>query len=295
MPGGTRSNVIVTSYTPCRQQLERVQIAARHLPAVIDDQDVVAELLGLAQDLRRQDDGPSARRFAAQHVHDAALQDRIHAGRELVEEDDRRVDHEHLRDLDAPPEAAAQVHHLPVRFGGKIQIVEHAPDPRADLGRRQSVEAREGCEVVAHRQKQFDRGFLNHDRNAPPHVQRCGNHVVAQDARGACGRAGERRQHAQQCGLARAIRAEQAENRPARDVERQPIDRADRRVPATSVALDEISDTNRRVRHIVWLRRHGRHRRIAIGSWRAKPLRGSARDLHGKPVDHSNACPEAGQ
>ena len=62
----------------------------------------------------------------AQLVHDAALEDRIHPGRELVEEDDRRLDHEDLRDLHAAAEAAAQVLDLAVRLGGEAEVVEHA-------------------------------------------------------------------------------------------------------------------------------------------------------------------------
>src|SRR6185295_6513115 len=92
-----------------RQQLERVEIAARGLASAVEDQDVVAELLGLAEDLRRQHHGPAAFRLAAQLLHHAALEDGIHAGRELVEKDDRRVDHEDLGDLDAAAEAAAEV------------------------------------------------------------------------------------------------------------------------------------------------------------------------------------------
>ena len=45
---------------PLRQQLERVQIAARRLPAAVEDQDVIAQLLRLAENLRGQHDGPPA-------------------------------------------------------------------------------------------------------------------------------------------------------------------------------------------------------------------------------------------
>ena len=106
-------------------------------------------------------------------LHDAALEDRIHAGRELVEEDDRRVDHEHLGHLHAAPEAAAQVHHLAVRFGASVRSRSSTRSARGWISARaQPVKPREGGEVVAHREEQLDRRFLNHDRDAPPHVER---------------------------------------------------------------------------------------------------------------------------
>ena len=173
----------------------------------------------------------------------------IHAGRELVEEDHRRVDHEDLGDLHAPAEAAAQVHHLAVRFGRQAEVLHHPLGARPNLGVAHAVEPRERAEVVPHRQKQLDGGLLNHDRDAPPHVERRGDDVVAEDAGGARCRPRERREDAQQRRLAGAIRAEQAEDRAARDVERQAVDGADGRLPAAGVELDEITDTNGRFGH----------------------------------------------
>src|SRR6185436_149619 len=233
-----------------RQQLERVQIAARGLLAAIEDQDVVAQLLRLAEDLRRQHDGPSTSRLAAQLLHDAALEDRIHSGRELIEEDDRRVDHENLRDLHAAAETAAQVLHLAMGFGAEAKVRQHPLDAYPDLGVAQAVKPREGAEVVAHRQKQLDGGLLNHDGDAPAHVERRGDDAVAEDAGLARGRPGERREDLQQRRLAGAVRTEQAEDRASRDVEREVVDGAHGRLPATGVELHEVADANRRIRHV---------------------------------------------
>ena len=101
---------------PARQQLQRIDVAARRLTPGAHDENVVAELFGLAENLRRQHDRAAARGFLPQARHDRSLQDRIHPGRELIEEHDRRIDHEDLRHLHAPLEAAAQVHHLPMRL-----------------------------------------------------------------------------------------------------------------------------------------------------------------------------------
>jgi len=63
------------------------------------------------------------------------FRNRIHAGRELVEEDDRGIDHEDLGDLNAPAEAAAQVHHLTMCLGPQAKVLEHTLGARADLVR----------------------------------------------------------------------------------------------------------------------------------------------------------------
>ena len=98
-----------------------MQVAARHLPSAVHDEDVVAELLGLAQDLGGEHDGPAAGRLGAQHRHDRALEDRIHPGRELVHEHDRRVDEEHFRHLDAPALASREIHGLAIGVAVELE------------------------------------------------------------------------------------------------------------------------------------------------------------------------------
>src|SRR2546425_5810043 len=56
-----------------------VKVAAGHLPALVHDQDVVAELFCLAQDLRSQHNCAALARLFAQVSHNCALQDRVHA------------------------------------------------------------------------------------------------------------------------------------------------------------------------------------------------------------------------
>ena len=110
---------------PSGQHLQGVDVAARGLAARAHDEDVVAQRFRFAENLRRQHDRPAARRLPPQ----PAMTDRFRIGsmpgRELVEKDDRRVDHEHLGHLDAAFEAAAQIHHLAVGFGAKLELIEH--------------------------------------------------------------------------------------------------------------------------------------------------------------------------
>ena len=158
-------------------------------------------------------------------------------------------DHEDLGHLHAPFEAAAQIDHLAMGFGRQAEVVHHPVGARANLAGAHAVEPRERAEIVPHGQKQLDGRFLDHDRDPPPHFERRRDNVVAEDDGGARGRPHQRGQDAQQRRLARAVRAEQSEDRAARDVERQAIDRADSRLSAPGVQLDEIADSNGRFGH----------------------------------------------
>src|SRR5213078_550645 len=83
----------------------------------------------------------------------------------------------------------------------------------------------------------------------PPHLERRRDDIVAENAGGAGCRPRERREDAEQSRFAGAVRAEQAEDRPACDIEGQEVDGADGRLPAAGIELDEIVDTNSRFGH----------------------------------------------
>src|SRR6185369_14560403 len=125
------------------------------------DEDVVAKFFGFAEDLRRKDDGPATLGFAAQGGHDLALEDRVHAGGELVEEHDRRFDHEDLGDLDAAAESAAEILDFAVGFGGELEALHQGWGAAEGGVFGQAVKAREGEQVVADREEKFNRGLLD--------------------------------------------------------------------------------------------------------------------------------------
>ena len=66
------------------KQLQRVQVASCDLFSPIDDEDIVAKLFCLAENLSRQDDGSSLLDFGAQKIHYLALQDGIHSGGKFI-------------------------------------------------------------------------------------------------------------------------------------------------------------------------------------------------------------------
>ena len=226
-----------------------IEITARDLPALIHDQDVVAELLRLRQNLRRQDDRAALRGLFVQKRDDRTLQDRIHAGRELVEKDNRHVDHEHLGDLDAPADAAAQVLHF---RGGHVLEAEARHDFVGAGAHRSpglAMKPRERQQVVLHAQKELGGLLLDHDPDVPPHLERLSNDVEAEDADLSRGWPHERHQHAQRGRLAGAVRTEQPEDRPAAHLEAEPIDRADFAAAPGSIHLDELIDRDGDVAH----------------------------------------------
>src|SRR6266850_183938 len=138
------------------KQLQCVQVAACDLFSPVDDEDVVAKLFRFAEDLRREDDGSSLLDFGAQKIHYLALQDGIHSGREFIQEEHRRVDHEDLRDLNATPETAAQILHLAVDFWAELKFLDQGIGAARRRQFVESLEARVGKQIVFHGQEQLD-------------------------------------------------------------------------------------------------------------------------------------------
>jgi hypothetical protein len=168
-----------------RQQLQRVQVSARDLLPAVDNQDVVAQLLRLRENLRGEHDRPAIGDFLPQQLHDGTFEDRVHPGRELVEEDNRCVHHEHFRELHATAEPAAEILRLAACIRSQSENLEHVIRSTSHVGSREAVEPRERQQVVAHGQQQLRGLFLDHDDDARADVERVAHDVVAEDARGA--------------------------------------------------------------------------------------------------------------
>ena len=234
---------------PAGEQLQRVDVATRGLASRAHDEDVVAQRFRFAENLGREHDRPAARRFPAQPVHDRPLQYGIHARRELVEKDDRRVEHEHLGHLNAPLEAATQIHHLAVGLGAKLELIEHVFGAIADGAWRQPVKSAERAQVVHDRQEQIDGALLDDDRDALSHLERILQRVDAfhldMPGRGAQ----QRRQHLQRGRLAGAVRSEQAEDRSPSHRKRQAVDRANVGLAAAFEDLYEVANDDGGIAH----------------------------------------------
>ena len=132
------------------------------------------------------------RPLAPQQIHDRSLEQRIHAGRELVEEHHGRLDHQRLRDLHAPPESAGQIHDLPSGLLRESELLHHRPRHASARRVRAAVKPRERQQVVPHGEKELRRVLLDDRRNAAAHVERARHDVVAEDGGRATGRRRDR-------------------------------------------------------------------------------------------------------
>ena len=137
-------------------------------------------------------------------------------------------DEKHFRHLHAPAKTAAEVLHFAIGFRREIKELHDFVGAAFARRRGEPVKTRVGEQIVAHGEKHFDGGFLQHHRNPAADLERLRNHVKSFDPRAAAGGLQERRENFQQRRFSRAVRAKQAKNRPARNVEAQTVDRPHR-------------------------------------------------------------------
>ena len=120
-------------------------------------------------------------------------------------------------------------------------LVEQRRDPRAALGRGVAEERREVVEQFLGRQVVVEVRVLGKVADAPPTVEIADG--PAEDLGAAGGREDQLHQQLERGGLARAVRAEKAEDLAGLDRERQAVERAVRALApeADRVVLRELS------------------------------------------------------
>ena len=123
---------------------------------------------------------------------------------------------------------------------GQAEPLEQLVRATAYDGPRQVIEPADELEVRAGAEEPVDRGGLSREPDAAAHRRRVGDDVQAVDARGAGRRLGECGEDADRGGLARAVVAEQPEDRAGRHVE---IEVAQR--PQIAVALAQLLGDDR--------------------------------------------------
>ena len=208
------------------QRHRRVQ---RHDAAAVDDRDPVAEAVGLVHVMRGEKE--RAALLGAQmrdHLPHRNARGRVEAGGGLVQKQDLRVVHQAARDLEAPP-------HAPRQRGGKGVGAVGEADGFEQL-RRALAAPRPGDAVQpgvnAHILGAGELGVAGHvlrnDPDAGAHRVGVANDIVPGHDRRAAGGRHQRRQHADERALARAVRSEQAEDLAALDREADVIHRQQR-------------------------------------------------------------------
>jgi hypothetical protein len=135
----------------------------------------------------------------AQQAHHRSLQNRIHSRRELIHENDGRIDHEHLGHLHASPEPPTEIHDLAADLGLQAELLDYPACAPSQVGAPQAVKSAERDQVVSHVEKQLGGALLDHDRNALTHVEPVAHDVEATHAGLTSGRTEQRRQNPE-CG-----------------------------------------------------------------------------------------------
>src|SRR5688572_10949913 len=188
--------------------------------------------------MRGQDNSMAVPDQAPDEVPQRLPQLDVHAGGRLVEHDDGRLVHERLPDEHAPLHAAGEATHVGVRFVGEIEVVKHLFDPGAVV--TDTEVSRLNRQRLTHSEKRVEYQFLGHHAESAPGLPVTLDHVMTHDACGAAGRDAEPREYADEGGLARPVRPEQAEEITLRNAQtdaRQGLQR--------TIALDEPLDLDR--------------------------------------------------
>ena len=165
---------------------------------------------------------------------------RIEAGRRLVEQDHFGIAQEGLRDAHALLHAVRQRVDAAIAVFGQADLRERLVDFALGSLLVHAVEQTEEHELLEDRHVALERGVLRQDRHAPLQVRDVRD-VAAEHGDRAFVRAQEPGDEREQRGLAGAVGPEQAEDRSARHVKRNAVERARR-----TKALAQIVHRERR-------------------------------------------------
>ena len=192
--------------------------------AVVDDRDPLAQDVRLLHVVRREE-----RRLAGavEVFEDAPEVDarlRVDAGRRLVEEEHLRLVDERAGDHQPLREAAGELEDHRAGAVGERELLEQLVRPRAGLRARHAEEAAVVVEVLPDGERAVERVRLRDDADLALDGGRVAPDVEAGDERPALRRDDRRRQHPDRRRLAGPVRAEQAEELAAADLEVEPVD-----------------------------------------------------------------------
>src|SRR5688500_18560946 len=185
-------------------------------PAVVDDADAVAELLGLLEIMGGEDDGDALGVEAADIVPELLAQLDVDARGRLVEDQDRRRMDHRLGDQQPALHAARQS--ARIRVGLVLEPHRAQQLKRAPVGLGNAVEAGLDLERLARREEGVEQDLLGHDADRTLGVARMLIDVETPDRRRAFALGDQAGEDVDQSRLAGAVGAEQAENAAARHV-----------------------------------------------------------------------------
>ena len=223
--------------------------ALGHDLALVDDDEAVAQLLGLIHVVRGEDEGRAALLEAEQAVPQDVARLRVEPGGRLVEQQDAGVVDEAARDREAALHAAGELVDLALGLVSQLREVEQLVGLlRADLAGQAEVAAVD-VEVLAGVELTVEVVLLRHDPQAGADLGPMVVGIEAEDAQTPARAGRDGADHLHRRGLARAVRAEQAERLPRRDLERQAVDREEVGLALDLVGLDEVLGFDHGGRH----------------------------------------------
>ncbi|SUA41734.1 Uncharacterised protein [Nocardia africana] len=183
--------------------------------ALVDDDDVVAEDVGLFQILRGQQNRDALLLERVDQIPHTLAAARVQAGGRLVEEDHLRAHHQPAGDVDATAHTAGVVPHRALTGADQVEFLEQGVGAAAGVLLGQTHQPAEQFEVLASGEVLVQRRVLPRHHDRAPHPGRIGDHVVP-GHRGAA-RIGPQQggQDLDRGGLAGAVGSEDAQHRGA--------------------------------------------------------------------------------
>src|SRR5581483_10342975 len=231
--------------------------ALRQDAAGTDDGNGVAELLRLIHVVRGNEHARALLAHVPDEAPDFTAGVRVEARRGLVQDQQRRLRHHGDADQELAPQAAGEVAGGLARVRRQGQRLHEVVGPRLSLPRRKPVQPAEEGQVLVRAQVEIWHRLLGHDAHEPLRLPGPADDVRAEYRdRAAGGRelAGDLAHHGR---LAGAVRAEQGEDAPARDVEVDTVIGEH----ALGIALRQAAQGDRRRRRCLDRAGNGRLRR----------------------------------
>ena len=180
--------------------------------AVVDDHDVMGQLVGLLQVLRRQQNGDALSQQLADGLPDPQAARRVQPRRRLVEEEHRRAGHQRPGQVQPSPHAAGVTLHHPVGRVGQLELGQEFLGPGPGGRPAQVGQLADEHQVLAPGQQRVQRRVLGGDADVAPHLARVAQHVDARHRGRSRIGAGQRGQDPHAGCLAGTVRAQEAED-----------------------------------------------------------------------------------
>ena len=147
--------------------------------AVVDDHDVMGQLVGLLQVLRRQQNGDALAQQLADGFPDPQAARRVQPRGGLVEEEHGRAGHQRPGQVQPSPHAARVTLHHPVGRVGQFELGQEFLGPGPGGRPAQVGQLADEHQVLAPGQQRVQRRVLGGDADVAPHFARVPQHVDA--------------------------------------------------------------------------------------------------------------------